>query len=129
MVRANHTMLIEDNSLQSKTQPSVKPSIQSAMEAVLERLKPWIACLCCPKWSEQRIRPSSLRCNRGPYGDPRPRLECGQSRVALRDGFERCKLAAKLIRGVSRRSGEVREEGRSVVLADEAISRCCARSH
>src|SRR5215831_2699531 len=35
MVRANHTMLIEDNSLQSKTQPSVKPSIQSAMEAVL----------------------------------------------------------------------------------------------
>src|SRR5262245_9471457 len=34
MVRANHTMLIEDNSLQSKTQPSVKPSIQSAMEAV-----------------------------------------------------------------------------------------------
>src|SRR5215831_7068309 len=36
MVRANHTMLIEDNSLQSKTQPSVKPSIQSAMEAVSE---------------------------------------------------------------------------------------------
>jgi uncharacterized membrane protein YkgB len=28
-------MLIEDNSLQSKTKPSVKPSIQSAMEAVL----------------------------------------------------------------------------------------------
>ena len=29
-------MLIEDNSLQSKTKPSVKPSIQSAMEAVSE---------------------------------------------------------------------------------------------
>src|SRR5262249_13166138 len=39
MVRANHTMLIEDNSLQSKTQPSVKPSIQSAMEAVLDDLE------------------------------------------------------------------------------------------
>jgi hypothetical protein len=40
MVRANHTMLIEDNSLQSKTKPSVKPSIQSAMEAVLEPIAP-----------------------------------------------------------------------------------------
>src|SRR5215813_6153224 len=35
MVRANHTMLIEDNSLQSNTKPAEKPSIQSAMEAVL----------------------------------------------------------------------------------------------
>src|SRR5262245_27537251 len=34
MVTANHTMLIKYNSLQSKTKPSVKPSIQSAMEAV-----------------------------------------------------------------------------------------------
>jgi len=34
MVRANHTMLLEDNSLQSNTKRPQKPSIQSVMEVV-----------------------------------------------------------------------------------------------
>src|SRR5215831_5035506 len=72
MVRANHTMLIEDNSLQSKTKPSVKPSIQSAMEAVSDLAYPLGPA--SPSWRCAAVSGSAAPARRR-RRQPAPRLD------------------------------------------------------
>src|SRR5262245_8628329 len=70
---------------------------------VLERLKPWIACLCSAKWCEEEYgfdRTGAIDAG----GDQRSQRGWSGSRRCCDVGSSSCKLA-KLVRRVSR-SGE-----------------------
>src|SRR5712691_2211572 len=78
-------------------------------------------------WREERIWLSSHRRNRCPDRDRSSQCGWRRSSVALRRGLEPCKLARNLSAESAVPASP--QGGRSVVLADEAISLRRPRSH